>query len=197
MSSVQSWFLTPTASWFFSQVSRVSQFCLPRCPRSVGGANSQFVMSNQMSVKSVSAVIKHDRQSTVYQYTSRQISLPSGGESAWRYKETRGVISQGRREMPPLYPTKPCFEHALLGFNLSLVVFNKYKRIERSSAGPDKYNLWLQLIFSVHTFVQSFCCQCFVYFCYSFVTINHFNSDFHYANISYEVSLYSVTKARK
>ena len=78
---------------------------------------------------------------TVYQYTSRQILLPSGGESAWRYKETRGVISPGRRELPPLYPTKPCFEHALLGFNFSLVVFNKYKRIERSSAGPDKYNL--------------------------------------------------------
>ena len=120
----------------------------------------------------------------MYQYTSRQILLPSGGESAWRYKETRGVISPGRREMPPLYPTKPCFEHALLGFNFSLVVFNKYKRIERSSAGPDKYNLWPQLIFSVHTFVQSFCCQCFVYFCYSFVTLNHFNSDFHHVNIS-------------
>ena len=120
----------------------------------------------------------------MYQYTSRQILLPSGGESAWRYKKTRGVISPGRREMPPLYPTKPCFEHALLGFNFSLVVFNKYKRIERSSAGPDKYNLWPQLIFSVHTFVQSFCCQCFVYFCYSFVTINHFNSDFHHVHIS-------------
>ena len=34
----------------------------------------------------------------MYQYTSRQILLPSGGESAWRYKETRGVISQGRRD---------------------------------------------------------------------------------------------------
>ena len=92
------------------------------------------------------------------------------------------------------YISKPCFEHALLGFNFSLVVFYKYKRIERSSAGPDKYNLWLQLIFSVHTFVQSFCCQCFVYFCYSFVTINHFNSDSHHVHISYEVSFRSVTK---
>ena len=34
----------------------------------------------------------------------------------------------------------------------------------------------------------------FVYFCYSFVIINHFNSDSHHVHISYEVSFHSVTK---
>ena len=34
----------------------------------------------------------------------------------------------------------------------------------------------------------------FAYFCYSFVIINHFNSDSHHVHISYEVSFHYVTK---
>ena len=63
-------------------------------------------------------------------------------------KDISGVISpSGRRETPPLHPTKPCLKHALPGYNPFMAITKKSPKERRSCAGPHKFNPLRQLVF--------------------------------------------------